>query len=241
MSKLKALVVDDEDLARSRLCRLLAKLEVDVVDECVNGEEAVLAAAKGFADVIFLDIEMPLKNGLDAAAEIGALDNAPAIIFCTAYDQYALHAFKTSASAYLLKPVNEAAIAEALDKVKCINSVQLSTLLNSYSAAPSLTVRHRGEARKIPATSFVGFQAIDKHTHASLVDGEKLVIDYTLKQLEELVPDLVLRIHRSVLVIKAEMVRLYKDDSGSMMLELSDGSCFSVSRRHLNEVKKCFD
>ena len=241
MSKLKALVVDDESLARSRLCRLLAKLGVDVIDECVNGEEAVLAAAKGFADIVFLDIEMPIKSGLDAAAEIGVLPNAPAIIFCTAYDQYALNAFKTSASAYLLKPVTEKAIAEALEKVSCINSVQLSTLLNSYSSAPALTVRHRGEARRIPATSFVSFQAIDKHTHATLKDGEKLVIDYTLKQLEELIPESLLRIHRSVLVIKTEMVRLYKDDQGAMMLELSDKSGFAVSRRHLNEVKKCFD
>lgn len=241
MSQLKALVVDDEGLARSRLCRLLAKLNVDVIDECANGEEAVSAAAKGFADVIFLDIEMPIKDGLEAAAEIGAMANAPAIIFCTAYDQYALNAFQTSASAYLLKPVNEAALADALVKVSCVNSVQLSALLDSYSGASSLTVRHRGETRRIPLTSFVSFQSIDKHTYAKLKDGEKLVIDYTLKQLEELIPELVLRVHRSVLVIRAEASRLYKGEDGAMMLQLSDHSCFAVSRRHLNEVKQCFD
>ncbi len=241
MGGLKALVVDDEALARSRLCRLLAKLDVEVIGECVNGDEAVVAAQKGFADVIFLDIDMPIKNGLAAATEIGTMSKPPAIIFCTAYDQYALSAFETSASAYILKPVSEASISAAMEKVRSVNSVQLATLLDSYSDATSLTVRYRGEARRIPLTSFISFQSIDKHTYAVLDTGEKIIIDYTLKQLEELIPESTLRIHRAVLVSRGKLTRLFRAEDGTTMLQLSDESCFSISRRHLAEVKKCFD
>ena len=100
------LIVDDEPLARQRLARMLDKLDgYDLVAEAENGEAALAAICKFDPDIVLLDVRMPGEDGLSVARRIGALDDPPAVIFCTAFDQYALDAFGTEAVGYLLKPV----------------------------------------------------------------------------------------------------------------------------------------
>ncbi len=112
---MRALVIDDERLARKELIRLLKDFdEVEIVGECSNAEEAVIAIKEHKPDLIFLDIQMPGKNGFELLEE---LETVPKVIFVTAYDEYAIRAFQVNALDYLLKPVEEERLAEAINKV----------------------------------------------------------------------------------------------------------------------------
>src|SRR5690349_19501240 len=102
---MKVLIVDDEPLARARLRRQLALMaDVEIIGEAANGEQALSAAAQLHPQVVLMDIRMPGLDGLSAAMELSRQPDAPAIIFCTAYDEYALDAFDANAVGYLLKP-----------------------------------------------------------------------------------------------------------------------------------------
>ncbi|MEP1593235.1 MAG: response regulator, partial [Halieaceae bacterium] len=126
---MKVLIVDDEPLARDRLGRLLAAVQPDA--ECFfagNGEEALEQVAFTEPDLLLLDIRMPGMDGIEVATRLEALANPPAVIFCTAYDEYALEALQHHAVAYLLKPVREAELARALSGATRVNRVQLAAL-----------------------------------------------------------------------------------------------------------------
>ena len=114
---LRALIVDDEEPARERLRRLLAEAaDVEVVGEAADGEEAMDQIAALAPDVVFLDIQMPACSGMEVASSLGA--PRPRIIFCTAFDQFAVDAFELNAVDYLLKPVNRARLDKALERVR---------------------------------------------------------------------------------------------------------------------------
>src|SRR5262245_48696803 len=115
--RIRALVVDDEPLARDRVRRLLASDdEIEVVGECPDGFAAVAAVASMRPDLVFLDVQMPGKDGFEVLEEIDA--PGPAIIFLTAYDRYAVQAFDACAVDYLLKPFDEERFERALDRAK---------------------------------------------------------------------------------------------------------------------------
>jgi len=119
------LIVDDEPLARQRLIRMIERFDgYEVVGEAANGIEAVAAIDKFDPDIVLLDVRMPGEDGLEAAGKISAMPEPPAVIFCTAYDEYALEAFKTLAVGYLLKPVQEQQLLDALEKAQKVNKVQ---------------------------------------------------------------------------------------------------------------------
>lgn len=112
---MKALIIDDERLARRELKSLLNKFhEIEIIDECSNAEEAITAIENHHPDLIFLDIQMPGKNGFELLNE---LDRVPKVIFVTAYDDYAIKAFEVNALDYLLKPVNPDRLEEAINKL----------------------------------------------------------------------------------------------------------------------------
>src|SRR5215218_4402948 len=119
---IRALLVDDEQPARERLRQLLsAHPDVEVVGEAEDGVQAAERIAEVAPDVVFLDIQMPGASGLDVAASLG--QPRPFVIFCTAFDQYAVDAFELSATDYLLKPVNRARLAAALDRVRAATAI----------------------------------------------------------------------------------------------------------------------
>lgn len=114
---IRTLLVDDEKPARERLRQMLAAFEdVEVIAEAVDGEEAIEKSATFSPDLVFLDIQMPGRNGLDVAASLSA--PRPHVIFCTAFDQYAVEAFDVHAVDYLLKPVNRGRLARAVSRVR---------------------------------------------------------------------------------------------------------------------------
>src|SRR5215204_4397634 len=134
---MKLLIVDDEPPARERLRRLLAEIEdCEVVAEAGNGEEALSRCGELRPDVVLLDVRMPGLSGIQIARHIDTLEDPPAVIFTTAYDQYAVEAFETEAIGYLLKPVRKEKLAHALRHAARISSQRLLKLAQSARIEP---------------------------------------------------------------------------------------------------------
>src|SRR6476659_8154429 len=117
---MKAIIIDDERLARTELSKLLQDFpEIEIVDEASNADEGIQKIENHNPDLVFLDIQMPGKTGFDMLSE---LDHSPQVIFTTAYDEYALKAFEVNALDYLLKPVEPRRLADAVEKLRKTNS-----------------------------------------------------------------------------------------------------------------------
>lgn len=240
--QITAIIIDDEPLARQRLSRLLAELEINVLAQGVNGQQAIELNARHQADIIFLDINMPIKNGLVAAQEIVSLsEQPPAIIFCTAYDEYALDAFNTDAAAYILKPVNQSALLKAINKAQRVNRVQIESWLTQQESTDKLVIKRDLVTESIPVKQLVYFCVIEKHVYAKQIDRPEILVDYTLKEIESLLVESLVRIHRNCLVNKSYLEGLIREGTGAARVRLlHTDKEFDVSRRHLKEVKQCF-
>jgi two-component system response regulator AlgR len=234
----KVLVVDDEPLARERLQRLLMSIHPDV--ECLlagSGEEALQQVAMAEPDLLLLDIRMPGMDGIEVATRLEALENPPAVIFCTAYDEYALAALQHQAVAYLLKPVREEELARALGSASKLNRVQLAALSDEGESRRQVSSHtHRG-LETMPVADIRCFIAGQKYVTAHSAADELLLPD-TLKDLEQEFSENFVRVHRNALVALRHIDRLSRDDDG-WTVELSECSQRpAVSRRHLAEVKE---
>lgn len=231
------LIVDDEPLARDRLRRLLADIpDTQVLGEADQGDRAIAQVGALDPDVVLLDVRMPGMDGIEAARRIARLDNPPAIIFCTAYDEYALEAFRVSASDYLLKPVRQSALAEALQRAGRTNRLQRQSLEQpTGDVTPLVTQGLRGTELIDPA-GISCCVADQKYVTIRHRDGET-ISDHTLKDLELRYPQHLLRIHRNALVNPA-FVRALRRRGDSAVICLKDGSAeLQVSRRHLADVR----
>ncbi|MGO1462965.1 MAG: LytR/AlgR family response regulator transcription factor [Marinobacter sp.] len=243
MKKQKILIADDEPLARQRLRRLTESLpEYQVCGEAVDGDATLTQVSELQPDILLLDIRMPGLDGMDAAARLSQLANPPAIIFCTAYDRYAIQAFGVQATAYLLKPVRKDALTEALARAGRVNRVQLQALTNNtqQNAADNeqLAVRtHRG-TELIDIAGIRYCQADQKYVTIHHTRGET-VSDYTLKELENAYPRQLLRIHRNTLVGVRFIQALTRapDNSNLVRLRHNLGE-LQVSRRHATSVRQ---
>jgi len=239
------LIVDDEPLARQRLHRIVEELGHEVVAEAQNAEEALVAVNTYDPTLVLLDIEMPGETGLQAAEKISALENPPAIIFCTAYDQYALDAFDTLAVGYLLKPVKKEQLETALVKAQTLTKAQLqaissqpaSTQPDEDSKRKHITSKsHRG-MELVPLESVRCFMADQKYVTVYHVDG-KVLIDETLKDLETELSGHFIRIHRNALVSIPHIQGMERDSGGhySVRLQGIDEKPM-VSRRYAGKLR----
>lgn len=235
------LIVDDEPLARLRLKRLLEGMPVVTqVIEAQDGEQAVAHTFEYDPDIVLMDIRMPEKDGLSAARQISHLDDPPALIFCTAYDQYALEAFETLAVGYLLKPVSEEKLFAAIEKAAKTNKMQRSMVTGAASLSEHrqyvVSTTHKG-TELIPLTSIHCFVADNKYITVMHEKGES-IIDETLKELGLEFGERFVRVHRNALVAVHAIKGLDKKSDGQTVIQLK--SCaFSpqVSRRHLAHLK----
>ena len=237
-----AIIIDDEPLARARLNRLLCEQNIDVIAIGENGQQAIDLVAEHEADILFIDINMPLKSGLEATKEICAkMDAPPAIIFCTAYDQFAIEAFQTEAVAYLLKPIQAPDINAAIEKASSTNKFQRSHLLQNEHENKTIAVHYEGALQNLLVARFLYFKSENKNVFGVLDTGHELLIDDTLKNLEQQLVDDFIRTHRATLMNRKQAASLIRDNDGSTYVKLRDGDfSLPVSRRHLSEVKKCF-
>lgn len=236
---MKILLVDDEALARERLRRLLGKLRPDAtVLEAASGPEALAVLARQEPSLLLLDIRLPGMDGVAVAAELDRLPQPPAVIFCTAYDEYALAALQHQAVAYLLKPVREAELARALAAAGRVNRVQLAALAGSDAAGRSQVSSHGHRGVETMAIADVRCFIAEQKYVTAIAPGRELLLQDALKDLErELAADFI-RVHRNALVAVAHIQRLRREPDGSWWVEL-DGVTTrpQVSRRHLADVK----
>jgi two-component system response regulator AlgR len=238
---LRVLVVDDEPLARDRLGHLVEEIpDAELVGIAASGEQALLLAGSLRPEVILLDIRMPGMDGLEVARHLARLPEPPAVIFTTAFDEHALAAFEVQAAGYLLKPVRQEKLQEALDRARQPNRAQLTRIADGAGAGPRtrIAVRARDELRLIPVENILCFIAELKYTTLRHTGGEEL-IEEPLKALEDEFADAFVRVHRNSLVAVAHIEGLERDGDGRQVVRLRHGAgTLAVSRRLATEVAR---
>lgn len=236
---MRILVGDDEPLARQRLARLLEALpDCEQVGEAANGREVLQKVQQLKPDAVLLDIRMPDMDGLEVASHLQHCHPVPAIIFCTAYDEHALAAFKVHALDYLLKPVNREALAAALERVRQLAGRQPAALENTGGRRRHISAStHRG-LELIPVSEVRYFLADQKYVTVRHGKGEVL-IDETLKDLEEEFAGEFVRIHRNSLISLSFLEGLELANGGQHQVRLAGiDERLIVSRRHVAGLRK---
>lgn len=243
---MRVLIVDDEAPARERLRQLLEDDgQHTVVGDAGNGEQALERAAQLRPDVVLLDIRMPGLSGLETAHHFNAFESPPAIVFTTAYDEYAIDAFEAQAVGYVLKPVRRERLLRALERAERLSAATLNEVADRSGLEKrrsQLCARVHGELKLIPVDDIWYFHADQKYTRVCHNGGEHL-IDDPLKQLEREFSEDFVRIHRSALVAVNRVESLQKNDDGLVTVQLRDGRAngddeLTISRRHLAEVRR---
>ncbi len=239
---LKVLIVDDEAPARARLREMVGDIGGwSVVAEAANGREALDRVAEQKPDVVLLDIRMPGMDGVEVAGHLCTAPVPPAVIFTTAYDEYAVSAFEANAVGYLLKPVRRERLLAALERAARVTRWQIADLANT---APELCARRNiavyagGDIRLVSTAQVVCFRADQKYVRMVHAGGEDL-IDEPLKELAQEFAAEFVRIHRNSLVRLTAIEELRRDENGLHAVKLQGSAEYlPVSRRHAAEVKQ---
>jgi two-component system response regulator AlgR len=236
MSRLRALVVDDEQPARERLAALLRELDlVDVVGEARDAAEALQQVNTLSPDLLYLDIRMPGMSGLELARHLAQLEDAPAIIFTTAHGEHAVEAFDAEAVGYLLKPVRKEKLAAATERAQRLNPRQVEVL--GAPARTHLAVRTRQELRMLRIEDVICLVAEDKYTTVHHAGGKDLIED-SLRALESEFGEHFVRIHRGALVNRSCIEAIERRPDGNWVVRLRGLSgTLPVSRRLAGELK----
>jgi two-component system response regulator AlgR len=235
---MKIVVVDDEALARQRLVALIEELgpPYEIVGEAANGAEALSECQRLGADLVLMDIRMPGMDGLQAAGRLAQIENPPAVIFTTAYEEHALAAFDNAALDYLLKPVRRERLLAALQRSQRLTRSQLNSV--SPAPPPHLSASYRGGVKTLPLEQVIYLRAEDKYVVARHAAGE-LLLEESLKRLQARYAAWFLRIHRNALVSRNHLLGLEKDSAGGIRAVLRDcEERLEVSRRHLPAVRR---
>jgi two-component system, LytTR family, response regulator len=244
--KIAVMIVDDEDLARHVLRELLqAHSDVEIIAECANGLEAVKAVAEEKPDLLFLDVQMPKLTGFDVLELIG---RDIAVIFVTAYDQYAMRAFDVHAVDYLLKPVGRDRFDAALERAKSRLGEKMPRGEDLAAAARSpqqflerIVVKDGTKVTLIPIAKLDYVEAQDDYV-ALASAGKKILKQQTIASLEAgLDPDSFVRIHRSYIVNLERVARIEPYGKDSRLAILNDGSRLPVSRAGYARLKALLD
>jgi len=237
---MRILLVDDETLARDRLRRMLeADAAHEVVGEAANGVQAVSLCHELQPELVLLDIRMPGMDGLETARHFLELNDPPAVIFCTAYEEHAIQAFDLQAVGYLLKPVRKDNLLAALSKTVRLNRAQLAALHAADDARRShISARTHKGIELIGVDDIRYFQADQKYVTVRSSEAE-VIVDETLRELETEFADLFVRVHRNALVAKSHIDGLVKDSDGQVAVRMSGlDETITISRRHLPGVRK---
>ncbi|NOQ87730.1 MAG: response regulator [Gammaproteobacteria bacterium] len=238
---MNVLIVDDEQLARQRLRKLLSNASgYQVVGEAQTGEDALRKTQSSHPDVVLMDIRMPGMDGIEAASYINRMDKPPAIIFTTAYSEHALKAFETHAIDYLLKPIKQSRLEAALDAAKRMNKAQLSKLREDETEGvrDKICVKCRGSLELIPVKDIIYFKADQKYVTLRTAEQEYL-IEESLKTLEQEFTYHFIRIHRNALVAHKMLHGLTKNHDGHACINFDEvDDLLEISRRHLPLIRK---
>lgn len=245
MNPLRVMIVDDEKPARNRLRQLLddlaTQLPTEVVAEAANGLDALELAHANVLDLALVDIRMPRMDGLQLALHLSRLPKPPAVVFVTAYDQYAIKAFDLSAIDYLLKPVRAERLLDALQKARGHALSQAALQALAPEGRRHLRSSERGRVMLIPVEDILYLKAELKYVTARTVVGE-YILEESLTQLEHEFGARFLRVHRNCLVASAAVsgyARDANDEEGERWVLLLQGLAekIPVSRRQWGQVK----
>ena len=266
---IRAIVVDDEELARRGLeIRLRDEHDVEIVAQCANGRAALAAIDEHAPDLMFLDIQMPGLSGLDVLARVPQ-ESMPMVVFVTAFDRFAIDAFETHALDYLLKPVDDARLRRALDRVRAqwhqrqalAQREQLMALLadltgkgeldadaldalasrRSRRFATMLPIRIGRDTLRLDVTTIDWIDAAGDYMclHAG---GATHVLRATMKELEAMLdPGVFQRVHRSTFVNLARVKSLRPHANGECFLKLASGQEIKLSRSFRDKVEMLLD
>ncbi len=252
MAKLRVLIVDDERPARQKLTRFLAEEpDIAVVGEAANGADALAAIRRLAPDLVFLDVHMPGMSGFETLQQLGE-DERPAVVFATAYDQYAIRAFDAHALDYLLKPFDQDRFRQTLARARAwlepragdaLLRDKLSRLLDELAPPPAvkapvtrLLVKSRGRAVFIDVDDIEWIEAAANYAelHAG---GRAHLIRETLRELEDrLDPARFIRVHRSYIVNLDRVVEIQPWSKNDSLLILQSGAKIKMSRRYKDRL-----
>jgi two-component system response regulator AlgR len=238
----RVLIVDDEPLARQRLVAQLGELGFGAdIDEAENGLAALARLDVTTPDVVLVDVRMPAMDGLETARHLARLERPPAIIFTTAYDDHALAAFESQALAYLLKPVRSEKLAEALERARLLHAGREAVATPQIEELGSRTYVSAvvgGNLRLLAVREVCYFQA-DQGYVSAVSATTNLLLEESLRVLEEEFGGLFVRIHRNALVNTAHVDSLRKDVGGNTAVVFKNlDETLIVSRRLLAGVRK---
>jgi two-component system LytT family response regulator len=248
MDKIRAVIADDEPLARRGIRQLLGPHhDIAVVAEARNGREAVRALRRLKPDLLFLDVQMPELDGFGVLHQIGA-NRMPAVIFVTAYDEFAVRAFDAHALDYLVKPLEEARFAEALERtrerLRSAKAVELSRKLSAL-----LMMREQERARQrilvptpngelvLDADEIEWIEADDYYAAIHARGGRHLIRESLASLEQRLDAARFARAHRSA-IVNLDCVREVRSEGGEVLLVLRDGGRVPVSRRRREQVNR---
>ena len=247
---LNVLIADDEYLARETI-KLLLKNEADISDvfEADNGNQVLELVKKHKFDLIFLDIQMPGKTGIEIAEQI---DEGPVIIFATAYDKYAITAFELNAIDYLLKPFDDDRFYDAMNKARkqitnksTTNFKEVGKLIQQMIVEKDSTYKSRlvvkdpGRIRLVEVNNINYIQGAGNYADIYLNDGTHILHRETLTSLEkQLEPTEFTRIHRSTIVKRTCVCELKSNDNGDYTVILKSGEQLTLSRRNKSKLEE---
>ncbi len=240
--KSKVIIIDDEPLARSIVKKYLEDFnELEVVAECNNGFEGVKAIEEHQPDLIFLDIQMPKINGFEM---LELIDTKPNVIFTTAFDEYAIKAFDSSAIDYLLKPFPKDRFKKAIDKweISKKNATENRTMEEVFGKQPDehlrIVVKDKGNIQVLPTASVFYIEAYDDYVKIHTQDKtylKKKTMNYYEKSLAEIG---FFRIHRSFILNIHHLTRIESYEKNSYRAILTNGDHLSISRNSYGELKR---
>ena len=233
MSRVRAILVDDEPLALSNL-RVLLRLdaEIEIVAECGLGAEAVAEIRKRQPDLVFLDVQMPETDGFDVLEMLGA-DLPLAVVFVTAYDRYALRAFEAGALDYLLKPFDDARFHRALKRAK----ERIAHARKQPRQAGRLAVKSAGAVLFLEISEIDWIEASDYYSCLH-VGAKTHLLRRSIAELDDLLDQkLFCRIHRSTIVQLDRIRALQVNASGEYDALLTDGTNVRLSRRYRKQLQ----
>jgi two-component system LytT family response regulator len=262
---IKALIVDDEELARRGLeIRLQEYDDIEICGQSRNGREALIAVREQSPDLMFLDVQMPGMDGFDVLRRLSG-SSMPAVIFVTAYDEFALKAFEANALDYLLKPINDERLAEAIERARQARDekiadqqrnkllkfvceltgreLTLESALDEASGAAQafpkrLAIRDGAETACVDVDSIDWVDAAGDYmcVHA---DGNTYVLRGTMKRLEQVLnPETFVRVHRSAIVNRHRVTAMRPHRNGEYFLQLGPDTELKLSRKYKGSLER---
>lgn len=229
---LRVVIADDEPLGRERIASLLrAEPDMEIAGEAASGDEAVRMIRELRPDLVFLDYEMPEKNGFAVVREIGA-DAMPPTIFVTAHEEHALGAFEVAALDYLVKPFDDERFEQALQRARRAVAPPAREYLER------IAVERRGKVLVVPVDEIDYILAAGVYAELHVGDRRYLVRESMQTLEERLDPKVFMRIHRSA-IVRVDLVKLFlRGEGGDYEVELKNGARLRVSRSRREELER---